>query len=160
MKRFFDITKCVERAYKEHQSLCEFVSGLDDTRLKILADKDVRDFYLSIIKDIARALKTPNTEIVGAYTYSECWPLAEQCYRTLKMTQEMEANGQELDGKLKNEADMCKIVLPCLYKTMTFDAGITAENMAKIEQELDEVNISKSCLERTSKAKKEENMAM
>ncbi|MBR4124160.1 MAG: hypothetical protein IKR12_01170, partial [Clostridia bacterium] len=76
------------------------------------------------------------------------------------MVQKREKNGEKLSGTLRKEAEMCRKVLPFLYKTMTIDSEVTSEDRKRIEDELKEVNISNSCLDRDKAVVSEENMSL
>ena len=78
----------------------------------------------------------------------------------LNSKQNREKSGKELSRTLRKEAEMCRKVLPCLYKTMTLNSEVTSEDRKRIEDELKEVNISNSCLDRDKAVVSEENMSL
>ena len=160
MNKMYDITKCVKYTYDEHCNFGNFICDIDDRTIKNMAQADLRKLYFGVIKKIAHLLDSKNTMVIGAFTYKECSPLAEQCYRTLSMVQNREKSGKELSRTLRKEAEMCRKVLPCLYKTMTLDSEVTSEDRKRIEDELKEVNISNSCLDRDKAVVSEENMSL
>ena len=160
MSKIFDITKCVKYTYDEYCNFWNFICDVDDRTIKNMAQKDQRKIYFSVIKKIAHVLDSKDAIVVGAFTYKECSPLAEQCYRTLSVAQAMEKRGEKLSYSLKKEAEMCRVVLPCLYKTMKLDNGITSEERKEIKDKLKEVNISDSCLNRDKVAVNEDDITL
>ena len=142
-----DIAIYVKDFFNTYDNLSEerrtelFYHWRESSAYRKLYRKELYEAFLKVIVKIVHALKTNNFDNSG-FTCTECSSITMRCVKLLKWASLQE----KLSKRDEKEIKMCQIVLPYLYENMQVDKNMTTEILSRWEEELDQLNIDKSCL--------------
>lgn len=151
MKDKKNIANYIKKWYEEFKRLD--VLPLDNAQER----KQQRDYIsacnFEVIKKIAHLLKSGQYENSG-FSFKECDAVVYYCYKVIKSSLKKE----KLTSSEKKNVELCKLVMPYLYENMEADELLTLEMITKLSNQLDEINMDKSCLQNAKNCVEEETL--